>query len=877
MSAQGMPPHLLALFCPRPPQAYEKPQIRKAPVTAHHLTGLADFVEYFEGGEPPEREHGETPLERKKRRAKEKKEKYEELIERLKADYKPQNNDKVSGDPFKTLFVARVAYETTEKQLQRIFGEYGPIRKVTIIHDLEGRSRGYAFIEYDNENSLKQAYKNADGIKVDGRRVLVDVERGRTVSGWIPRRMGGGRGSGRIAKPKSKKNTIPGGPPPSPYGPPEWESGYSSRMSSSWGKGKGIDEGYFGKGKGKGKGGPRWGMDDFGKGRKGYGGPPPYESSWGKGKGKGSRYDDSGPPPHRPVDEFAPRVRDRDRDRARARDDVTAIAIVRGGTLEEIDRAVESVDAIIITTMRNRECSRVSPTCRKLCNIVRDAIESVVLDASSTTVETAGTLGRYVIGVDPLACARVLTGTLAENDYVNLIKDERNPFTDANECSFRRLEDYANLKNLTIRNIRGRECWLRLVETLRRSSWSRVRCLVFERCHLDPSFVHFLASIFPHFAELQFLRFEQCIFLPSTLRRVYLARCLHEGDGRVPKRKHASSEAIDRCYIGKYSEALLHLITAIGRITQVKNLVMTECNLGALQKSLQHLELDENCLFDAGIYPIAQSLASGGFAELETLSLMGNYISTYGFITLLMSLPEAKKLTDVDLSDNQINFVARGQGEEVIDLDIADFMMIYVKAWAESSSKKLHLGLAGNNPCGTVVAAVERAVDILEESKATEGILDFQQRSVRSTSTPSFQEEDEDDDDADSMMADCGSHDSSSEEAASIGSRPAASSSDDDDEDDDANLDLQIGLTALAGGDDGRIPKRSRRGTRVEVTESEVEREQNELHEMMSRNPLWRLRNEEFVSDDDDDQDFEPAVDASEDEALSGLVTDDDM
>lgn len=55
--------------------------------------------------------------------------------------------------------------------------------------------------------------------------------------------------------------------------------------------------------------------------------------------------------------------------------------------------------------------------------------------------------------------------------------------------------------------------------------------------------------------------------------------------------------------------------------------------------------------------------------------------------------------------------------DQVIDLDIADFMMIHVKAWAESSSKKLHLGLAGNNPCGTVVAAVERAVDILEKSK----------------------------------------------------------------------------------------------------------------------------------------------------------------
>ena len=34
------------------------------------------------------------------------------------------------------------------------------------------------------------AYKHADGKKIDGRRVLVDVERGRTVKGWLPRRLG---------------------------------------------------------------------------------------------------------------------------------------------------------------------------------------------------------------------------------------------------------------------------------------------------------------------------------------------------------------------------------------------------------------------------------------------------------------------------------------------------------------------------------------------------------------------------------------------------------------------------------------------------------------------------------------------------------------
>ena len=41
------------------------------------------------------------------------------------------------------------------------------------------------------------AYKHADGKKIDSRRVLVDVERARTVKGWLPRRLGGGLGGTR--------------------------------------------------------------------------------------------------------------------------------------------------------------------------------------------------------------------------------------------------------------------------------------------------------------------------------------------------------------------------------------------------------------------------------------------------------------------------------------------------------------------------------------------------------------------------------------------------------------------------------------------------------------------------------------------------------
>ena len=46
------------------------------------------------------------------------------------------------------------------------------------------------------------AYKHADGKKIDGRRVLVDVERARTVKGWQPRRLGGGLGGTRKGPPE---------------------------------------------------------------------------------------------------------------------------------------------------------------------------------------------------------------------------------------------------------------------------------------------------------------------------------------------------------------------------------------------------------------------------------------------------------------------------------------------------------------------------------------------------------------------------------------------------------------------------------------------------------------------------------------------------
>lgn len=202
MSAQGLPAHILALFTPRPPPQHLPPLVpRKSP----KLTGCAEFVEFFGTDPPPPKEEWESPMQRKARRHAEKMAAHKASLQKLIEKYDPHKDPNASGDPFKTLFVARISYDTTEKKLKREFEVFGSIKKVRMVFDQKGKPRGYAFIEYEHERDLKNAYKQGDGKKIDARRVMVDVERGRTVEGWLPRRLGGGRGPGRLGKPTKKK------------------------------------------------------------------------------------------------------------------------------------------------------------------------------------------------------------------------------------------------------------------------------------------------------------------------------------------------------------------------------------------------------------------------------------------------------------------------------------------------------------------------------------------------------------------------------------------------------------------------------------------------------------------------------------------------
>ncbi|CAF1148468.1 unnamed protein product [Rotaria sp. Silwood1] len=204
---QFLPPNLLALFTPRDPIPFLPPN-DKLPHEKKRLPygGLADFINSFEAAhETPPPTRIETKEERVARRAREKAEKAALQLEENLASWDPNNNEASTTDPYKTLFVARLNYDTSETKLRREFEVYGKIKSIHLIHDTQtGKPRGYAFIEYEKESDMHAAYKRADGRKIDGRRVVVDVERGRTVKGWRPRRLGGGLGS-------TRRGGLPGG------------------------------------------------------------------------------------------------------------------------------------------------------------------------------------------------------------------------------------------------------------------------------------------------------------------------------------------------------------------------------------------------------------------------------------------------------------------------------------------------------------------------------------------------------------------------------------------------------------------------------------------------------------------------------------------
>ncbi|KAF2349565.1 Transcription factor IIS N-terminal [Trinorchestia longiramus] len=201
---QYLPPNLLSLFAARDPIPYLPPVDKLTwEKKTDGYSGVAQLISRFEDpANTPAPKHVETRDERMERKRREKAEQIQYKLEQEIAMWDPHNDPSATTDPYKTLFVARINYDTSESKLRREFEIYGPIKKIRmVVSTSNNKPRGYAFIEYEHERDMHSAYKNADGRKIDNRRVLVDVERARTVKGWLSRRLGGGLGGTRRGGP----------------------------------------------------------------------------------------------------------------------------------------------------------------------------------------------------------------------------------------------------------------------------------------------------------------------------------------------------------------------------------------------------------------------------------------------------------------------------------------------------------------------------------------------------------------------------------------------------------------------------------------------------------------------------------------------------
>jgi len=76
------------------------------------------------------------------------------------------------------LYVGNLSFDINDEELEKNFSQFGEIVSAVIIKDpVSGRSKGFGFVEFTNEDSAKNAKEGMDGKEVGGRTLKVDEAR----------------------------------------------------------------------------------------------------------------------------------------------------------------------------------------------------------------------------------------------------------------------------------------------------------------------------------------------------------------------------------------------------------------------------------------------------------------------------------------------------------------------------------------------------------------------------------------------------------------------------------------------------------------------------------------------------------------------------
>ena len=75
----------------------------------------------------------------------------------------------------KKIYVGNLPWSTTDTDLQELFTTYGSVTSARVITDREtGRSRGFGFVEFDDDGEAQSAMEAMDGQDLDGRTLRVN-------------------------------------------------------------------------------------------------------------------------------------------------------------------------------------------------------------------------------------------------------------------------------------------------------------------------------------------------------------------------------------------------------------------------------------------------------------------------------------------------------------------------------------------------------------------------------------------------------------------------------------------------------------------------------------------------------------------------------
>jgi len=78
------------------------------------------------------------------------------------------------------VYVGNLSYNISEEKLKETFSEYGEVSEVVIVKDkYSGRSKGFGFITFAEDESAKKAISELNGKEVDGRELKVNEARPR--------------------------------------------------------------------------------------------------------------------------------------------------------------------------------------------------------------------------------------------------------------------------------------------------------------------------------------------------------------------------------------------------------------------------------------------------------------------------------------------------------------------------------------------------------------------------------------------------------------------------------------------------------------------------------------------------------------------------